>query len=68
MLTINLGLLYITGGSELREKTTELLREEIEGDGEENGGDDGELDTPGLPAHSHAGVLSSLTTGLADTS
>ena len=39
MLTINLGLLYITGGRELREKTTE----EIEGDCVENGGDEDEV-------------------------
>ena len=53
MWTINLGLLNITGGSKLREKTTKFLRVEIVGDGEENGGDEGELETPGLPADSH---------------
>ena len=38
-----LGLLYITGGRELREKTTEPLRDEIEGDCVENGGDEDEV-------------------------
>ena len=52
MVTV-VGGLDITGGSKLREKTAEFLRVDIVEDGEEDGGDDGELETPGLPADSH---------------